>query len=94
MRYFIEGPIDAQIAQLYFDEFHNRREAEAMPRFDSLQRLPPGVRSAAELEHPAFFNCALQRDLAAAGHSHASGSRVARRARAAAGFAGAVPRPR
>lgn len=63
VRYFIEGPIDAQIAQLYFDEFHNRREAEAMPRFDSLQRLPPGVRSAAELEHPAFFNSALYNEI-------------------------------
>ena len=63
VRYFIEGPIDAQIAQLYFDEFHNRREAEAMPRFDSLHRLPPGVRSAAELEHPAFFNSALYNEI-------------------------------
>ena len=63
LRYFIEGPIDAQIAQLYFDEFHNRREAEAMRRFDSLQRLPPGLRSAAELEHPAFFNSALYNEI-------------------------------
>ena len=64
VRYFIEGPIDAQIAQLYFDEFHNRREAEAMPRFETLHSLPHGVRGADEL--------------APAGLSHAAGSRVAR----------------
>ena len=47
VRYFIEGPIDAQIAQLYFDEFHNRREAEVMPAFDSLRRSPaPSSRAA------------------------------------------------
>jgi hypothetical protein len=59
VRYFIEGPIDEQIARLYFAEFHNRREAEAMPRFDSLRRLPAGVRSADELEHSGFFRSAL-----------------------------------
>ena len=31
VRYFIEGAIDADLAQLYFDEFHNKRDAEAMP---------------------------------------------------------------
>lgn len=63
VRYFIEGPIDAQIAQLYFDEFHNRREAEAMPAFESLRRLPQGVRSADELDHPAFFRSALYHEI-------------------------------
>ncbi len=63
VRYFIEGPIDTGIAQLYFDEFHNRREAEAMPRFDSLARHPRGVRSAQELEHSGFFNSALYNEI-------------------------------
>jgi DNA-binding CsgD family transcriptional regulator len=59
LRYFIEGPIDTRIAQLYFDEFHNRREVEAMPAFDSLRGCQAGVRSAAELDHRGFFNSAL-----------------------------------
>ena len=63
VRYFIEGPIDAGIAQLYFDEFHNRREAEAMPRFDTLHRLPPGVRGADELDHEGFFRSALYNEI-------------------------------
>lgn len=63
VRYFIEGPIDADIAHLYFTEFHNQREAEAMPRFDALRRLPAGVRSAQELDHPAFFRSALYNEV-------------------------------
>jgi DNA-binding CsgD family transcriptional regulator len=63
VRYFIEGPIDAEIARLYFDEFHNRREAEAMPRFDALRRLPAGVRSADEIEHAGFFRSALYNEI-------------------------------
>ena len=63
LRYFIEGPIDAALAQRYFDEFHNRRETEAMPSFDTLRRHPPGVRSAAELEHAQFFDSALYHEI-------------------------------
>lgn len=63
LRYFIEGPIDAALAQHYFDEFHNRREAEAMPSFNTLQRHPPGVRSAAELDHTRFFDSALYHEI-------------------------------
>lgn len=63
VRYFIEGPIDAAVARLYFDVFHNRREAEAMPPFQSLHRTPQGVRSAAELDHPAFFRSALYNEI-------------------------------
>lgn len=59
VRYFIEGPIDAKLAQLYFDEFHNRREAEAMPRFDALHRMPAGIRGASELDHAGFYNSDL-----------------------------------
>ncbi len=63
LRYFIEGAIDAQIAQLYFDEFHNRREAEVMPAFDSLRGCDAGVRSAAELDHAGFFRSALYQEV-------------------------------
>ena len=63
VRYFIEGAIDADRAQLYFDEFHNKREAEAMPSFDSLQRQPRGVRGAAELDHRGFFSSALYNEI-------------------------------
>ncbi|RVU44486.1 helix-turn-helix transcriptional regulator [Rubrivivax rivuli] len=63
VRYFIEGPVDAEIARLYFTEFHNRREAEAMPRFDTLRSLPAGVRSAEELNHPGFFRSALYNEI-------------------------------
>ncbi len=63
LRCFIEGPIDATLSQLYFDEFHNRREAEAMPRFDTLVRHPRGVRSAQQLDHPAFFRSALYNEI-------------------------------
>jgi DNA-binding CsgD family transcriptional regulator len=63
VRYFIEGPIDPQIARLYFDEFHNRREAEVMPAFDSLKRSPGGVRSADELDHEGFFRSDLYNEI-------------------------------
>ncbi len=63
VRYFIEGEVDADIAQLYFDEFHNKREAEAMPAFESLRRLPHGVRSACELDHAGFFRSALYNEI-------------------------------
>lgn len=59
IHYYFEGPIDTTIAQLYFDEFHNRREAEAMPRFDALVQRPGGIHSAAELDHAGFFGSAL-----------------------------------
>ncbi len=54
-RYFVEGPIDAAIAQLYFDEFHNRREAEVMPRFEAVRAAPAGVTGPADLDHAAFY---------------------------------------
>jgi DNA-binding CsgD family transcriptional regulator len=63
VRYFIEGPVDAAIARLYFDEFHNRREAEAMPPFHTLHKAPPGVRGADELDHPAFYRSALYNEI-------------------------------
>ena len=63
VRYFIEGPIDAHIARLYFAEFHNHREAEAMPRFDTLRRLPAGVRGADELNNAGFLRSALYNEI-------------------------------
>ncbi len=63
VHYYFEGPIDATIAQLYFDEFHNRREAEAMPAFDALAQRPMGIHSAAELNHAEFFNSALYHEI-------------------------------
>ncbi|MCB1998658.1 MAG: hypothetical protein KDG57_22750, partial [Rhodoferax sp.] len=63
VRYFIEGPIDTQIAQLYFDEFHNRHETEVMPAFGSLSRSPAGIRSADELDHAGFYASALYNEI-------------------------------
>ncbi len=59
LRYVIEGPIDTHIAQLYFDEFHNRREAEAMLPFEALRRQPGGVRAPDNLHHSGFYQSAL-----------------------------------
>lgn len=63
VRYYIEGPIDTAVAQLYFDAFHNKLEAAAMPAFDSLKQQASGVRSAKELEHAAFFSSALYNEI-------------------------------
>jgi DNA-binding CsgD family transcriptional regulator len=63
LRYFIEGPVDTSVAQLYFDEFHNRKETACMPAFHSLRQMPMGVRGAAELNHPAFFASALYNEV-------------------------------
>ncbi|MBL8361650.1 MAG: helix-turn-helix transcriptional regulator [Rubrivivax sp.] len=59
VRYFVEGPVDEAIAQLYFDEFHNRREAEVMPAFDLLRMRPAGVRGADDVDQPSFRASAL-----------------------------------
>lgn len=55
VRYYIEGPVDVGIARLYFDEFHNRREAQCMPAFETLREAPGGVRSARDLDHRDFY---------------------------------------
>lgn len=62
VRYFIEGPIDTAVTRHYFDEFHNRREQEVMPAF---RRVLEGavVRSAGELDNPAFFRSALYNEV-------------------------------
>lgn len=63
LRYCIEGPIDLALARLYFDEFHNRREAEAMPPFQALCRQPAGVRSPGDLHPTGFYNSALYHEI-------------------------------
>ena len=63
LHYFIEGPVDEAVARHYFDEFHNRRESEAMPAFNSLLHAAAGVRSAAELDHAGFFESALYQEI-------------------------------
>jgi len=62
VRYFFEGPIDAEVTHRYFEEFHNRREQEVMPAF---RRVLDGdvVRSAAELDNPHFFSSALYNEI-------------------------------
>lgn len=63
VRYFFEGPIDAEIARRYFEEFYNKREAEAMPAFRDSVTGRATVRSAAELDHPRFFRSALYNEI-------------------------------
>src|SRR4030095_8704837 len=53
-RYYFEGAIDSKIARLYFNEFYNRREGEAMPRFSDLARGSAVIRSAQELDRSSF----------------------------------------
>lgn len=62
-RYYFEGPIDHQLAKLYFDEFHNKREAEAMPRYVDVIRGDATIRSAEELNNRRFFDSALYSEI-------------------------------
>ncbi|MBS0326788.1 MAG: hypothetical protein JSS46_09625 [Proteobacteria bacterium] len=62
VRYYFEGPINPQVARHYFEEFHNRREQEAMPAFREVVERSV-VRSATELDHPAFFRSALYHEI-------------------------------
>ena len=63
VRYFFEGPIDAEVARHYFEEFYNRREAEAMGSFRDAVLGRATVRSAAELDRPEFFRSALYNEI-------------------------------
>ena len=63
VRYYFEGPIDAEVARHYFEEFHNRREAEAMPPFRQAVMGRASIRSAAELDNPRFFKSALYNEI-------------------------------
>ena len=63
LHYFIEGPVDAAVASLYFEHFHNRRESEGMPAFASLRHAPAGVRGASALNNVGFFRSALYNEI-------------------------------
>lgn len=63
IRYYFEGPIDAEVARHYFEEFHNKREAEAMPAFRQAVTGRAVIRSALELDNPAFFRSALYNEI-------------------------------
>ena len=63
VRYFFEGPIDPEIARHYFEEFYNRREAEAMGSFRDVVTGRATVHSAAELATPTFFRSALYNEI-------------------------------
>lgn len=62
-RYCVEGPVDEAVARLYFDEFHNRREAEAMPSFAQALRSGAVLNSAAQLDTARFLNSALYAEI-------------------------------
>jgi DNA-binding CsgD family transcriptional regulator len=63
IRYYFEGPIDAQVARHYFEEFYNKREAEAMPAFRQAVMGRAVVRGAGELDNPKFFRSALYNEI-------------------------------
>lgn len=62
-RYCIEGPVDEAVARRYFDEFHNRREAEAMPSFAQALASGAVLNSAAQLDSRRFLNSALYAEI-------------------------------
>lgn len=63
LRYHFEGPIDPVIARLYFDEFHNRRETEAMLPFQALRDRAAGVYGPDQLDRPGFHETALYHEI-------------------------------
>ena len=62
-RYYFEGPIDHKIARLYFDEFYNQRERDAMPAFSDLAQGSTVIRSAQELDRASFYDSALYNEI-------------------------------
>ena len=62
-RYYFEGPIDHNAARLYFDEFYNKREAEAMARYVDVIHGDATIRSAEELNNRHFFDSALYNEI-------------------------------
>lgn len=63
IRYYFEGPIDPRIAAHYFEEFHNRREGDVMPTFRQAVTGRSVIRSAQELQNPAFYRSALYNEI-------------------------------
>ncbi len=62
-RYYFEGPVDPRVARLYFEEFHNQRECEAMPRYAEVIHGDSTIRSAEELNNRRFFDSALYHEI-------------------------------
>lgn len=62
-RYCVEGPVDEAVARLYFDEFHNKREAEAMPSFTQALASGAVLNSAAQLDTARFLGSALYAEI-------------------------------
>ncbi|WP_171165135.1 helix-turn-helix transcriptional regulator [Usitatibacter palustris] len=64
VRYFFEGPIDAEIARHYFESFYNQAgEIEAMGSFQDTVTGRASIRSAAELDSATFFRSALYNEI-------------------------------
>lgn len=63
VRYYFEGPIDHRVAAHYFEEFHNRREAEVMPEFRQTVNGRAVIHSADDLDRPDFFRSALYNEI-------------------------------
>ncbi len=63
VRYFYEGPIDAEIARHYFEEFHNKREGEAMPSFRDAVTGQATVHGAGQLANESFYRSALYNEI-------------------------------
>ncbi|MFN3302500.1 MAG: helix-turn-helix transcriptional regulator [Roseateles sp.] len=62
-RYCVEGPVDERVARLYFEQFHNKREAEAMPSFAQALASGAVLNSAAQLNTARFFGSALYAEI-------------------------------
>ncbi|MBQ0960779.1 helix-turn-helix transcriptional regulator [Ideonella sp. 4Y11] len=63
VRYFFEGPIDHEVAKHYFEEFHNQRELEVMPAFRDTITGRASVKTAEQLDQPAFYESALYNEI-------------------------------
>ncbi len=63
VRYYFEGPIDHKINQHYFDNFHNKLEAEVMPSFRDAVIGGAVIQSAELLDRPEFFRSALYNEI-------------------------------
>ena len=59
LHYYVEGPVDAAVSRLYFNEFHNRKEQPWMPAFEALRDTPAGIRGARELAQSGFHRSEL-----------------------------------
>ncbi|MGE0355277.1 MAG: LuxR C-terminal-related transcriptional regulator [Burkholderiales bacterium] len=83
IRYYFEGPIDSRVARHYFEEFHNKREAEAMPAFREAVTGRAVIRGAAELDNPRFYRSALYNEIWRPQRLHSRIEAIVRNARGA-----------